>query len=165
MPCLELTNDAHVASIWSRQFSGRISGDDFNFPDWLLNIPRSLAYLLPWAVLFPFARFDELPSHEERKFSRALALGIAAPLVIVNLLPEALPRYTMPLLAPAIWLLAIFLRAHALVWPKKLRRAIIWTVAGITAAMLVLFARHYSIPDTTRKTPAHRGANQRGHST
>ena len=52
-------------------------------------------------------------------------------------MPGALPRYTMPLLAPAIWLLAIFIRSHALLWPKQLRQAITWSVAVITAAMLI----------------------------
>jgi 4-amino-4-deoxy-L-arabinose transferase-like glycosyltransferase len=137
VPCLELMRNAHVAGTWSRQFSGRVSGEDFKFQDWLLNIPRGLAYLLPWTILFPFARFRELETEEERKFCRALAFGTTVPFVIVSLLPGALPRYTMPLLAPAIWLLAIFIRTHALRWPKKLRRAITWTTASVVAAMLL----------------------------
>jgi len=59
------------------------------------------------------------------------------PFVVVNLMPGALPRYTMPLLAPTIWLLAIFIREHALLWPKPLRKAITWTVVLITVAMLI----------------------------
>jgi hypothetical protein len=55
----------------------------------------------------------------------------------VSLVPGALPRYTMPLLAPAIWLLALFVKEHALVWPKQLRRAITWTIAIVSIAMLV----------------------------
>jgi hypothetical protein len=43
----------------------------------------------------------------------------------------------MPLLAPAIWLLAIFIREHALVWPQPLRKAITWTVVAVVAGMLV----------------------------
>lgn len=43
----------------------------------------------------------------------------------------------MPLLAPAIWLLALFIRAHALVWPRKLRLAITSTVVAVTVAMLI----------------------------
>ena len=62
---------------------------------------------------------------------------MAIPFVVVSLLPGALPRYTMPLLAPAIWLLAIFIREHALLWPKPLRKAITWTVVVVTAAMLI----------------------------
>ena len=62
---------------------------------------------------------------------------MAVPFLVVNLLPGALPRYTMPLFAPAIWLLAIFIREHALLWPKPLRRVVTWTTATITVAMLI----------------------------
>jgi 4-amino-4-deoxy-L-arabinose transferase-like glycosyltransferase len=137
VPCLLVAQEAHVVGIWSRQFSGRLSGEDFKFQDWILNIPRGLAYLLPWVILFPFARFSELSSDEDRKFCRALLCGVAVPFLLVNLMPGALPRYTMPLLAPAIWLLAIFIREHALRWPVKLRRAITWTTAAVVGAMLI----------------------------
>ncbi len=136
IPYLQATEAGHVASVWSKQFSGRVSGDDFKLGDWLLNIPRGLAYLLPWAVLFPFARFALLENEDDKKLCRALSLGVALPFVVVNLMPGALPRYTMPLLAPAIWLLAIFIREHALVWPKPLRKVITWAVAIVTFAML-----------------------------
>ncbi|CAN5497975.1 hypothetical protein BH20VER3_BH20VER3_23820 [soil metagenome] len=137
VPCLVVMQEAHVAGIWVRQFSGRVSGENFHFFDWLLNIPRGIAYLLPWAVLLPFARFAEVTPEEDRKLSRALAWGVALPFVVVSLLPGALPRYNMPLLAPAIWLLAILIREHALRWPVQLRRAITWTTAAVTAAMLL----------------------------
>jgi 4-amino-4-deoxy-L-arabinose transferase-like glycosyltransferase len=137
VPYLQMTDAGHVASVWSKQFSGRVTGADFKVSDWLLNIPRGIAYLLPWVALLPFARFALLENETERKLCRALSLGVAVPFVVVNLVPGALPRYTMPLLAPAIWLLSIFIRSHALLWPKQLRKAITWTVAVITAAMLI----------------------------
>jgi 4-amino-4-deoxy-L-arabinose transferase-like glycosyltransferase len=137
IPYLEMTRAGHAASVWSRQFSGRLSGEDFHLRDWLLNIPRGIAYLLPWVALFPFARIAELENEPERNFVRALSLGVVIPFLIVSLVPGALPRYTMPLLAPAIWLLALFVRAHAFVWPRKLRLAITWTVIAVTVAMLI----------------------------
>jgi 4-amino-4-deoxy-L-arabinose transferase-like glycosyltransferase len=136
IPYLQATEPGHVASVWSKQFSGRVSGDHFRLGDWLLNIPRGIAYLLPWAALLPFARFALLANEDDRKLCRALSLGVSLPFVVVNLMPGALPRYTMPLLAPAIWLLAIFIREHALIWPKPLRKGITWTVALVTLAML-----------------------------
>ena len=137
VPYLEMTQAGHVASVWSKQFSGRVTDADFKLGDWLLNMPRGIAYLLPWVVLLPFARFALLEGEKEQKLCRALSLGVAVPFVVVNLMPGALPRYKMPLLAPAIWLLAIFIRSHALLWPKQLRNAVTWTVAIVTAAMLV----------------------------
>ena len=137
IPCLEMVRAGHVADVWSKQFSGRVSGDDFKLADWVLNMPRAIAYLLPWVVLLPFARFALLEDEEDRKLCRALSLGVAIPFVFVSLVPGALPRYTMPLLAPAIWLLAIFIREHALLWPKPLRKAITATVVVVTGAMLI----------------------------
>lgn len=137
IPCLQQVQAGHAATVWTKQFSGRVSGDGFKFGDWLMNIPRGVAYLLPWAALLPFARFTLLENEADRKFCHALSLGVAIPFLVVNLLPGALPRYTMPLLPPAIWLLAIFIREHALLWPKPLRKAITWTVAVITGAMLI----------------------------
>jgi 4-amino-4-deoxy-L-arabinose transferase-like glycosyltransferase len=137
VPYLQMTEAGHVASVWSKQFSGRVTDADFKLGDWLLNIPRGIAYLLPWVLLLLFARFALLENEKDRKLCRALSLGVAVPFVVVNLMPGALPRYTMPLLAPAIWLLAIFIRSHALLWPKQLRKAITWSVAVVTVAMLV----------------------------
>jgi 4-amino-4-deoxy-L-arabinose transferase-like glycosyltransferase len=137
IPCLEMARTAHVASVWSQQFTGRVAGDDFKLASWLLNIPRGIAYLLPWAILLPFARFALIETEGDRKLCRALSFAVALPFLAVSLLPGALPRYTMPLLAPTIWLLAIFIREHALLWPKPLRRAITWTVVTVCAAMLI----------------------------
>ena len=136
-PYLQMTEAGHVASVWSKQFSGRVTGAEFKLGDWILNIPRGIAYLLPWVALLPFARFALLETETDRRLCRGLSLGVAVPFVVVNLMPGALPRYTMPLLAPAIWLLAVFIRSHALLWPKQLRRVITWSVAVIAVAMLV----------------------------
>ncbi len=137
VPCLIVMQEAHVAGIWSRQISGRVSGENFHFFDWLLNIPRGIAYLLPWAALLPFARFEAIEKGGDRSVALALAWGIALPFVGVSLMAGSLPRYTMPLLAPALWLLAILIREHALRWPIQLRRAITWTTAVMTGAMLI----------------------------
>ena len=137
IPCLIMMRAAHVAQVWSSQFTGRMGGDDFKFASWIFSIPRGVGYLLPWAVLFPFARFRLLENKADRKFCRALSLGIALPFLIVALTPGALPRYNMPLLAPAIWLLAIFIKEHALVGPPPLRKAITGTVVAVVAAMLI----------------------------
>jgi 4-amino-4-deoxy-L-arabinose transferase-like glycosyltransferase len=137
IPVLELMRHAHIATIWSRQFSGRIEGENFQFHSWLLNIPRALAYLLPWLALLPFARFRLLENDADKKTCCALSLGIAIPFFFVNLTPGALPRYSMPLLAPAIWLLAILIREHAFVWPRALRKVITTAVALVAVAMLI----------------------------
>jgi 4-amino-4-deoxy-L-arabinose transferase-like glycosyltransferase len=151
IPYLQMTEAGHVAGVWSKQFSGRVTGATFKFGDWLLNIPRGIAYLLPWVALLPFARFALLENERERKLCRALSLGVAVPFVVVNLMPGALPRYTMPLLAPAIWLLAIFIRSHALRWPKQLRKAMTWSVTGSPPRCWFIRSRSSRFCNTARK--------------
>ena len=56
IPCLQMMPGNDVAHTWTRQFSGRLSGEDFKFGGWILNIPRGLGYFLPWTLLLFIAR-------------------------------------------------------------------------------------------------------------
>ena len=116
IPFLRSTS-THVAAMkWSNQFTGRIQGADFNFISWIQNIPRSLVYFLPWVLLFPFVRLSKFHGSAEQQLARGLAWGMTLPFLAVNLIPGALPRYTMPVIAPASWLLAMSYAGHALRW-------------------------------------------------
>src|SRR5437667_7706976 len=122
---------------WSAQFTGRLRGIDFKFASWIQNIPRSLVYFLPWVLLFPFARFSRFQDQAQQRFARALAWGIAVPFVAVNLVPGAVPRYSMPVIAPASWLLAMTYVRNALQgrrnWMRSDRN---W--AGVVATFVAL---------------------------
>src|SRR6266536_6177583 len=134
IPFLKMTDGAHVAQIWSRQFSGRLAGEGFNFAGWALNVPRNLGYFLPWIVFVPLvvgtkSRPEESGQNVPRKLSghsqqayvpRALFWASLISLVIVDLIPGSLPRYTMPLLAPFAWLLGSILTAETVMWPRWL---------------------------------------------
>jgi 4-amino-4-deoxy-L-arabinose transferase-like glycosyltransferase len=104
--------EGNLAQTWSIQLTGRFTGDDFKFGHWLLNIPRGLAYFLPWTLLLPLVRGAKLATPRETNLLRALAWGCAVPFLVVNLLPGALPRYSMPVLVPASWLMAMTLTAN-----------------------------------------------------
>jgi 4-amino-4-deoxy-L-arabinose transferase-like glycosyltransferase len=119
IPFLHSTT-THVAAVkWSNQFTGRLQGIDFKFVSWIQNIPRGLIYFLPWIFLVPFIRFSKFHDDAERPLARALAWGIAVPFLAVNLVPGAVPRYGMPVIAPASWLLAMSCAGHALQWPRE----------------------------------------------
>jgi 4-amino-4-deoxy-L-arabinose transferase-like glycosyltransferase len=108
----------HVAAVkWSSQFTGRLEGIDFKFLSWIQNIPRSLIYFLPWVLLFPFIRFSKFHDYADQRLARALTWGMAIPFLAVNLVPGALPRYSMPAIAPASWLLAMSYAGYALQRP------------------------------------------------
>jgi 4-amino-4-deoxy-L-arabinose transferase-like glycosyltransferase len=119
IPFLHSTT-THVAAVkWSNQFTGRLKGSDFTFVSWIQNIPRGLIYFLPWVLLFPFVRFSKFRDCAEQRLASALAWGIAVPFLAVNLVPGAVPRYSMPVIAPASWLLAMSYARHALQWPRE----------------------------------------------
>ncbi len=123
IPFLQSTTTQATVHKWSAQFSGRLRATDFNFLSWIQNVPRSLVYFLPWVVLFPFVRFVKFQDETQRRLARALTWGIVAPFIGMNLVPVALPRYSMPVLVPASWLLAMSYAGNALRWPYQMRMA------------------------------------------
>ena len=102
---------ASVGQNWAVQLTGRFTGDDFKLGSWLMNIPRALAYFLPWTLLLPLIAKAKWITNSDRYLARALSWGTAVPFLAVNLLPGALPRYSMPALIPACWLMAMTLSA------------------------------------------------------
>ncbi len=118
IPFLHSTTTQVAMDKWSSQYTGRLKGIDFKFFSWIQNIPRGLLYFLPWLLLFPFARFSKFHDESHRQFARALAWGIAVPFVAVNLVPGSVARYSMPVIVPACWLLAMIYAGNALQWPR-----------------------------------------------
>ena len=102
------------------RYPRRLRGTDFQFTRWILNIPHGLLYLLPWVIFLPLARSDNFAGEKDRQLSRALVWGALVPFVIVDLIPGAIPRYAMPALVPAIWLLAMTFCEENLRWPRWL---------------------------------------------
>jgi 4-amino-4-deoxy-L-arabinose transferase-like glycosyltransferase len=149
IPFLQSTTTQVALHKWSAQFSGRLSATGFNFSSWIQNIPRSLVYFLPWVILFPFVRFTKFRDEPQRQLARALTWGIVGPLLIVNLVPGALPRYSMPAVVPASWLLAMSYARNALNWPYKLRLGGegVWAmvVAGFVGLGLVIGGIGYPV--------------------
>ena len=104
IPCLLMVRNGDVTQTWSRQFTGRLAGEDFVLRGWLMNIPRGLGYFLPWVLLVPFLDW--------KNGNRGLLFGIGISFVLVSLLPGSLARYTMPLLGAASWLVASRLQGN-----------------------------------------------------
>ena len=121
IPYLQATSSGTVGHVWTRQFSGRLFGEDFNFHGWILNIPRGLGYFLPWILLLPFAHRAEFANENDRRLARGLGWGITISFLVISLIPGSLPRYTMPLIAPMCWLMATLLCAERFDLPAWLR--------------------------------------------
>ena len=120
IPFLQATNQATATSKWSAQFTGRLRGTDFEFGRWIFNIPHGVLYLLPWVIFLPLARFENFAAEKDLQLARALTWGALVPFVIVDLVPGSIPRYAMPAIVPAIWLLAMTFRQENLRWPRWL---------------------------------------------
>ena len=118
IPFLQATDHATATSKWSQQFTGRLRGTDFEFGRWIFNIPHGVLYLLPWVIFLPLVRSENFAAEKDRQLARALTWGALAPFVIVDLVPGSIPRYAMPALVPAIWLLAMTLSQENLRWPR-----------------------------------------------
>jgi 4-amino-4-deoxy-L-arabinose transferase-like glycosyltransferase len=152
IPYWQAMRGTNLAQTWSMQLTGRLTGDDFKLGSWLLNIPRGLAYFLPWTLLLPLVGGASLPTPRETNLLRALIWGCAIPFLIVNLLPGGLPRYSMPALVPASWLMAMTLSASEIRAPgwwralgmaapeRRLRLVLITAIAGGVALCLYAIA-------------------------
>jgi hypothetical protein len=79
---------------------------------------------LPWTVLLPLVLKTKWATASERNLARALSWGAGLPFLLVNLLPGGLPRYSMPSLVPACWLMAMTLSAPDVQWRGKVMDAV-----------------------------------------
>lgn len=145
VPYWQMMRGSNVGGNWSAQLTGRFTGDDFKLGSWLLNIPRGLAYFLPWTLLLPLVAKTRWAADRDRTLAHGLAWGAAVPFIVVNLLPGALPRYSMPALVPACWLMAMTLATPDVQGRGKIlteqtrRRFVIWMAIG-AGILLCLYA-------------------------
>jgi 4-amino-4-deoxy-L-arabinose transferase-like glycosyltransferase len=112
IPYLRATAESGAAYEWSRQFTGRLTTEDFHLRGWLSNIPRGLVYFLLWTPLLLFVRGADFGPPPRSQIASALQWAMAVTFLGVSVLPGSLPRYTMPLLVPAAWLIAMLLTAE-----------------------------------------------------
>jgi hypothetical protein len=144
VPYWQVMREADLAQTWSVQLTGRLTGDDFKLESWLLNIPRGLAYFLPWTLLLPLVARAKWETNSEHQLARALVWGAAVPFLIVNLLPGGLPRYSMPALVPACWLMAMTLAAPEVRWWRgvvsyRWRFSFVFQTAVYAALLLFIY--------------------------
>jgi len=145
IPYWRVMGDADVGQNWSAQLTGRLTGDDFKLGNWLLNVPRGLAYFLPWTLLLPFLWKAKWMTPADRRLAGALGWGAALPFLVVNFLPGGLPRYSMPALVPACWLMAMTLSSTELTWRGKIwsanrRFRLVISTAVAASLLLCLYA-------------------------
>ncbi len=121
VPFLQANNSGKVMGKWSSQFTGRVTGEIFNFIVWITVLPRAVAYFLPWILLAPLLRFERFREEIDGRTARGLIWGAVVPLVVVSLVPGAAPRYSLPSIAAFSWLMGMAFAQDALSAPAWLK--------------------------------------------
>ncbi|MDQ2867757.1 MAG: glycosyltransferase family 39 protein [Verrucomicrobiota bacterium] len=152
LPMYLVSDRSRMAVVWSKQVTGRVAGVGFQLGSWITNIPRSLAYFLPWVLLGVL----QIGSADDRKRSRYFLAGIAVPFVAMNLVPVALPRYAMPAMGATAWWLAELLCAPELHWPRWLSGSVFNSrrrdqVIALVVVLMTLGGFAYAVARTPRK--------------
>jgi 4-amino-4-deoxy-L-arabinose transferase-like glycosyltransferase len=88
--------------VWLDQVTHRIGLVEFDWVNWLLQVPQSLFNFLPWAVLLPLAWSrvvtEQWPGMGRRGlWLKGLRGGLLAGFLVIALLPSSRPRFMMPL--------------------------------------------------------------------
>lgn len=107
---------------WSGQFVGRVTGDFFRPHNWITTVPRALIYFLPWLLFLPLVRLNKIQDAPHRALARALIWATAVPFVLIALIPGAAARYSLPVIAPFCWLMALAFAEDAFSIPTWLQQ-------------------------------------------
>jgi 4-amino-4-deoxy-L-arabinose transferase-like glycosyltransferase len=142
IPFLKMTFRERPMTKWSGQFVGRVTGGFFNPGVWILALPRTLAYFLPWLLFLPLVRLNKFRDERQRALVHALMWSSALPLIVFELIPGAAPRYSLPVLAPFCWLLAMSFAEDAFARPVWLnwRDQPLWSRVAVPLVGLAIAA-------------------------
>jgi 4-amino-4-deoxy-L-arabinose transferase-like glycosyltransferase len=97
------------------QMGGRVSTNKPNYSYWGRNIAMSFINFLPWLLFLPAMWDKRLLSHlprQERKCFKGARLGLVLAFVIIDAMPNMMPRYSLPTFALASILLGWVLSLH-----------------------------------------------------
>lgn len=127
-------------AVWMEQVTDRLGFREFDFVNWLLQIPQSLANFLPWVLLLPLAfrpGAADWAEDEDRSAAifRGLRRGLVIAFLVIAILPSSRPRFMMPLNAVAAVLVAMALVRQSIDWQRKCRP---WIIGIIVAMMIAL---------------------------
>jgi 4-amino-4-deoxy-L-arabinose transferase-like glycosyltransferase len=88
--------------VWLDQVTHRIGLVEFDWVNWLLQVPQSVFNFVPWAVLLPLAWSkvvtEQWPSLGRRGlWLKGLRAGLLVGFLVIALLPSSRPRFMVPL--------------------------------------------------------------------
>ena len=138
IPAFFAVSHGNISRTWWRELAMRVTGGENDATYWPMNFPRGVGYFLPWILLLPFVRVSQIEDSSRQTIARALRWGALVPFVFVLLLPGTIPRYVLPTIVPAAWLLAIALNDGVLVWNLRIRSRVIPIPSKAIQALVLL---------------------------
>jgi 4-amino-4-deoxy-L-arabinose transferase-like glycosyltransferase len=127
--------------VWADQITHRLGFAEFDFVNYLLQVPMSLVNFLPWALLLPLCWRVDCGGDRHGQWMRGMRKGLVWAFFIVALLPSSRPRFLLPLNVAAAILVADALARQG--WQRldllsRRWRAAMLVVAGVGVAALLV---------------------------
>jgi 4-amino-4-deoxy-L-arabinose transferase-like glycosyltransferase len=123
IPFAKMSGQSRAVHKWSDQVSGRMTLHFFSFRVWVATIARAIGQFLPWIAFVPLLRFSKFREQGQRRLAHALVWSVIAPVIVISAVPSAAPRYSLPVLAPFCWLMALSFVEDVFARPTWLARA------------------------------------------
>lgn len=92
--------------VWADQITHRLGFTEFDFLNYLLQVPQSLVNFLPWALLLPLCWRVTYGEDRHGQWMRGLRRGLVWAFFLIALLPSSRPRFMLPLNVAAAILVA-----------------------------------------------------------
>ena len=129
--------------VWAEQVTHRLGLVEFDWVNWLLQIPESLINFLPWSLLLPLLwrreTVDRWAAMGRRGvWLRGLRNGLVVGFLVIALLPSSRPRFMLPVNVVAAILVAEV--AMMMIAERAKKWAAVWRVVvmGLTTLLLAL---------------------------
>ena len=124
--------------VWADQITHRLGFSEFDFVNYLLQVPQSVINFLPWALLLPLCWRTTFADDRHGQWMRGLRKGLLWAFFLIALLPSSRPRFMLPLnVAAAILLAGSLAQLEAGRFAAIARR---WRVTLLTVAVLAIIA-------------------------
>ncbi len=166
VPYFRATAELNAVGVWKDQMSERVGGGGFDAASYFLNLPRALGNFLPWLVFVPLWWKRDSAADADAQLFRGMRNATVLCFGVLMLIPGVLPRYTLPLFAPAGLLMAIALSAASPRLTSGWQKIVGWgstsrlspavlalRTALLMGVLMVLFAILF-VPRMNRKTRA-----------
>ena len=132
--------------VWLEQVTHRLGLVEFDWVNWLLQVPQSLVNFLPWALLLPLAwnrsvteKWSDLGRRGQ--WLRGLRAGCVVGFLVIALLPSSRPRFMLPMNVAAALLvvecLALLPMAQQAMWWRR-SRVLMMGLGAVAFAVAVM---------------------------